>query len=1507
MAVESFWIDKALTALETRELRSLKWGYVDGAMSEVEVRSLVARALSCAVSDPAVDAMVQKLEQRRLLFRFPWSDGSFRYRTRFAEGVRLLTRLKQILRGKPWATSPDLVADYRIHAGPRRFPRRDVPKDEVLARLRQVPDWTAEHEAALQALIPDHWKLAAFQVRSAETLMNRDPQGRGVVVCAGTGSGKTLAFYYPALAEIATLIRSGEHWTKALAIYPRVELLKDQVQEVFAQARHLDALLAHQGRRPVRIGVLFSGTPNRANEQAVRDRWPQWGKDYACPFLRCKCGGTLVWKRADLAQGLARLTCHKCGRTVSDDLIALSRDELIKRPPDILFTTTETLNIRLSDTRMRPVLGVADRPVQLVLLDEIHTYTGVTGAQTALTLRRWRRLLPPDVRFVGLSATLEEAPEFLASLVGLRPDRVVETSPKPEELESASFEYQMILRSNPIARTQLLSTTIQATFLMARLMDGGLEPGSQAFSDGFYGQRTFVFTDDLDVTNRLYDYLRDAEGYNLITGKPLPKRFPLALARASTQPHAAERMRAGQNWLAVEQISGDLDRKLRISRTTSQDAGVDTKSEVVVATSALEVGFDDNRVGAVIQHKAPLDMASFLQRKGRAGRTRFMRPWMITVLSDFGRDRLAFQDYDRLFVPVLKRQVLPVTNRHVLRMQAVLTLIDWLAEEVTPGAGGVWVWGAISQPANPGTRESQVQQEVCDILTRLLDGDPDLSARLNRALKAALGVEDEELAAILWEPPRSLMLDAIPTLLRRLQTGWKLHPLLQPAGGVKLNDLLTPYHPLPDFVPANLFSPLNVPDVVVYIPEDRGKVRNETMGIVQALNHLVPGRVTRRFAFERGLLNHWVPVPLYEPEYYLHVRTYARESEAVATLSVRAGDAEQAVTLYRPRVIELKIASERDVRPTSNAALQWQLAVLPPEEGVAAVVDTDSRFRGVLRTGEFFLHQFRSPVTVRRFALGAVARLRISSDARPRVVRTHFVDDDGPAAIGFEHEVDAFRLEVTLPPADDLASAFGAAPSRSSWRVVYFRHLVTDEAAFPEDVYMVQRDWFFRVYFSALVSLCADEGLEVVAAVHRLGEERPRDRFTRAVDALFLIDSDELAEMDADEGPGSELYRQSRDEFLDRMLSPEIWNELQRCAEEWVAPDPRRLGAWLSGRLAESLAEAALQAFQRLAPQHVVPDSLVVDLLPAGDGDPGTWDVWISETNTGGVGALEEIARRVVENPRDFFAALDAALAPTDHEVVSVGLLRFLELVEAEPEVVAAVADVRTQVDRDGHERAFDALRTVLARHGLAVDATMAVSLHQRVLRPGTGPASDKLLLDLYRYWIALEEQLGVAVDLRTFAFLAVRLPLFEARIQQLFRENTGEDLPTSTRVAALTGLLWARPHEYRDQVLTSYSPFRRTGWTDPALIRELLLVDRVETVVFGAPDWRERVAQILSTEGVVRIRATRAQEAEFQRALVRLLADPVTFQDLEFYPNVTRLERDQAGTEATLAIKEMV
>ena len=57
----------------------------------------------------------------------------------------------------------------------------------------------------------------------------------------------------------------------------------------------------------------------------------------------------------------------------------------------------------------------------------------------------------------------------------------------------------------------------------------------------------------------------------------------------------------------------------------------------------------------------------------------------MVALSDYGRDRLAYQAYDTLFAPEIPARNLPVGNRFVLKIQGTQALLDWLARPTRVG------------------------------------------------------------------------------------------------------------------------------------------------------------------------------------------------------------------------------------------------------------------------------------------------------------------------------------------------------------------------------------------------------------------------------------------------------------------------------------------------------------------------------------------------------------------------------------------------------------------------------------------------------------------------------------------------------------------------------------------------------------------------------------------------------------------------------------------------------
>ena len=858
-----------LNRLEDLELPLLSWGVTTGALSRDEILEVIesyARDCPSDLSDTDAAEILDDLLDAALLFKV-LDTSPPRYRTRMAETLRLTSRLRQLfgpqdLTDPPqnwWETGPTLVADYRLHVASRRYPDRDVPVKTALGKLGELPGWTTVQLDVATAQVKGR-PLARFQVEAAAEIYRAlgRKRTRGVIVGAGTGSGKTLAFYLPAFSAIAPGLITGKYRVHTLALYPRTELLRDQLREAVSAALDVTGVLRRSGRRQIRLGALYGATPWNGQDSRLTSvgngngqAWRRRGRDLICPYLPCPlCEGDLLWSETDRQQNRDRLTCSSVScHLVLDDVVALSRKTLQERPPDVLFTSTEMLSRQASAPLGRLLgwrsgFGSAMTP-RLVLLDEVHTYSGIHGAQVALLLRRWRHSARSPVTFVGLSATLRDAKSFFAQLTGLDQADVEYIEPRREHMSAEGREYAIAVRGDPVSGRSLLSTSIQAAMLYGRILD---LPGQEYL----YGSSGFLFTDDLDVTNRFYDDLREAEGDSRYKWGSKTKRV-LAGLRAPEAKFESQRFRDGQSWNLVQRVGRHLDPtantgELRVARTSSQDAGVDRNADLIVATASLEVGFNDPRVGLVLQHKAPHDAASFIQRRGRAGRQRGTRPWTVVALSDYGRDRIAYQAYDTLFSPELEARSLPIGNRSVLKMQGAQALLDWLALKLAANGRRADPRAILTAPKSPLTSDArELAEELATILRDTLQ-QPPLQGELARHMQWALRVSADEVQALLWEHPRALLLSVVPTALRRVHSQWQT---------IRLDPGARPDDMLPEFVTRALFDPLNVPEVFFNLPFKTDK--EESLPIERALRRRSPGGLaaataTRGKATEPGYL-----------------------------------------------------------------------------------------------------------------------------------------------------------------------------------------------------------------------------------------------------------------------------------------------------------------------------------------------------------------------------------------------------------------------------------------------------------------------------------------------------------------------------------------------------------------------------------------------------------------------------------------------------------------------------
>ena len=1042
-----------LTFIERREEKLLSWGFHNVQHSETEIlqalqhdapQELQTQWKTLQTQGITFKTLLRELRQSHLLYRLP--DAQDMYRTRMAEGVRLLANLRQMFRQQDWELGPRLVSDIKIHLKDRIYPRRDLLASDIWNGTVKglCPAGSKQlikecYEALSHDAESNEFKFAGFQKRSFEHIFNEYNSGNwsGSVICAGTGSGKTKAFFVPAFLRVAEEIAIDPSlFTKVIAIYPRNVLLADQLREALSESEKLRAVLEGNGHRPITLGALLGSSPRKSWFKPVTrgQRRPSWyweerAGGHVIPYLKSPVDGLsdLIWKQGDRKNG--RTPLYRLGESapdIPDGILRITREQLMQYSPDILFLSLEMLNREMGNPQWRKTFGIkqGERSPRLVLLDEVHTYEGIAGAQAAWVLRRWkywmqsgRKAKPPH--FVGLSATLKEAPEHMGRMCGVYPNGVAEFVPSPGlgpdgEMEAEGQEYNLAIKGDPSSGTALLSTSIQTAMLMTRLLTPRNHivpvPAPPIRADVFHLKKAFGFTDNLDSLNRWFANMRDAERQRLASLRNMPSPIPDA--------PILRRMRdEGQIWELPNNIGHNLSQRLDVSRCSSQDPGAKTNSDLILATSSLEVGFDDPQVGMIFHHKAPTSMSSFIQRKGRAGRTRRSRPWTTVVLSDYGRDRWAFQAAERLFNPEIDRIHLPIANPYVLRVQIALFLVDWLGQEIDL-EGSPFLY--LCQPStwNP-TRQAQARAKKY-LEDFLLQG-----VHWKRFSKSAFWLyfygrgglsgkreEDKAIAAselndIFWEEPRPLLSNAIPALLRKLEVEWKkLGPNNQSAEDAGTG------RPMPQSIPKATFEELELNEARIELEDYRGHSKeDELLSMPQFLRECCPGRVSKRFS---TLANVNPP----EPGYWHNFSPFLQVGQNAVPLAQLYPERVYLTSvgnthIYSPSNAKLSHIPN-DTIESSSSEWQWQTMASTHADvyGKPLPIKGSKPWNQVFFNATAHLHIDGSWIELMRYACSCRFEVRRRNNKSAQGILTLQADDGTPEAVGFQVNADGLRFEL---------------------------------------------------------------------------------------------------------------------------------------------------------------------------------------------------------------------------------------------------------------------------------------------------------------------------------------------------------------------------------------------------------------------------------------------------------------------------------------------------------------
>jgi len=1521
-------LESILDIIEENETKLLVWGIVDVYQTKDEIEQIIDEVSynwpnksNLTEINKDIFLLFNELISRNLLFEITENEKNY-YRSRMSETVRLLYHLRQMFpkheKGDEWQNAPTLVSDYRFIRRPRSSPKRS---ETVLNAMNEINLSTKSSllKEALDFFLTrnriEEFKLAKFQVDSTKAIIKSFESNfqSGVLITAGTGSGKTLGFYISALAKIASnLIEIGaKNWTQCIAIYPRTELLKDQFSEIYNEARRLDTYLKSKSSRKIIIGPLFGKVPKNSwtllNEE-FDTPWDKKGNDFICPYLKCPshgCEGDLLWLLMDIKNNKEKLTCSNCSREIDDDEMILTRDSMIKNPPDILFTTTEMLNQNLSEVKYRKLFGIVLNKLkpQMILLDEVHTYNSSHGAQVAFLIRRLKELIKAKMTFVGLSATLIDGGRFFSRLINIDEHWINLISPKPSEFDTKGSEYLIALKGDPISKSAILSTTIQTNMLLSRMLDSYNSPKSK----GFYGQKIFVFTDDMDVTNRLYHQILDSEGRNDF-GNEVAGKIPLAQLR---EPNYSEsRKKSGQNWFVPKIIQENLNLKKRVTRVSSQDPGLEKDTDIVVATASLEVGVDDPNVGAVIQHKTPRNIASFLQRKGRGGRSKYMRPWTSVVLSDYGRDRLSYQSYDLLFNPELKIQPIPLESRFIQHVQGVYVLLDYIASilfirdyTINWSNEKVDVWRDLSFP----TKDKKIierQNLIKNCLIKILSDEDELELFKN-FLKKSLDINDEEVVSVLWEHPRPLLTTVIPTAIRRLETNW----------GIGINqeeEFYVENSPLPEFAPSTLFGELNLPEVSLQLPHenDDNKKDLRKMPILQALNSFAPGKVSRRFGNKKSSDRHWL-VPIEENSLSVNLDKQFT-TEFLGKWKSVINNKIIEIPIYRPFHIFLTMP-QKGITDTSNAFLKWQSNFVN-YSGVNIKIPKNTKISSIIKNIETFTNGEQSPIDLRRFSTESHAEIKYKTKDPISKIFT-FEKNNNFCGIGFNILVDAIKFKIELPIKELIKNIINDKELLKVIRTSRFFFCVKEELSMPNINNPFLREWLGNVYYTMLIieALSSKSNLEeannkIVKGLNTLSFE---DLLKNLFQSHFIEKNDENQDEEFNEDKKVDKLRL---EIENKLKDENVIHQLSKVAQVLWMDINDDWYQWLEDKYTSTIATATFCAIESLC-RDIDTEELILDILPNYNMETRNLDkdfiereFIISEISPGGLGIIENFINLYSEDPRSFFSSIHSFFFENDSELNDFQLRKVLKELSSSQnnELKISVETFRDFISIHKKEEDIKTIKKNLRNSNYILFHGFVTSLSNRILRPGSSFDTDYLLSKVLDDWDNYEKMLNVEIDSKVISFLNRKNINIDTAVSNLGFSSPSDNIE-NWRFNVLQSLLWSRGSIIRNQHLEKYSPYQKFVDPERLLFSNLVSQNKAHLNVNIEEDWKQEAIKELETKGQVLLKFNEADKNLIQIFLNFITVNPIQNDYLSVYARLVSIIKIQNSYEVTCEIAEVL
>ena len=292
----------------------------------------------------------------------------------------------------------DLVEQKGPYVELVKAPRaHSQPAKEFLGELEYDDDIA---DAVIQELFGGDPSGTLYQ-HQAETIRAIEETQNDTILSVPTATGKTESFFMPILNHCLSTDESG---LKSIVVYPMKTLSVDQLNRFLTYLDHINRERQPEDR--VTIGIWDGDTPHDVGSRDYEIEVGSYIRGLECPRT---------------GEKLRILSSNTIGTDETEySWVNVTRDN-IRNGVDILLTNPEALDYMFvndsEDTRQILGSNPSEHPVEHIVFDEAHVWSGISGAAVSLLTRRLKKFYEErDPQVTMVSATVDNPEELAASL-----------------------------------------------------------------------------------------------------------------------------------------------------------------------------------------------------------------------------------------------------------------------------------------------------------------------------------------------------------------------------------------------------------------------------------------------------------------------------------------------------------------------------------------------------------------------------------------------------------------------------------------------------------------------------------------------------------------------------------------------------------------------------------------------------------------------------------------------------------------------------------------------------------------------------------------------------------------------------------------------------------------------------------------------------------------------------------------------------------------------------------